>query len=416
MKILFLSADKFPPFRVDVAVLFGMKLTARGYVIDWLLQSEADCAYPCIKKWAGGKAWVAATDNRSLRRHRLKKHFLKIFNELKVFSLARRNGYQIIQVKDDFLSALPAVIAAKRNRCKFVYWLSYPFPEANIHEAKTGVARYPLLYLFRGHFFKFLLYRIILPAADHVFVQSEQMKKDIASKGIGTAKISPVPMGVDIEKIPYLPSDFSKSTEKSNRVKTVLYLGTLNKVRRMDFLIRAFALVLDQHPRAKLFLIGGGEDPSDELIIKEEMRRLGVSEAVIMTGFLPMRDAWEYVRNADVCVSPFYPTFILNSTSPTKLVEYMAMGKAVVANDHPEQRLVIEESGGGICVPYQEKIFADAIAYLLTHPEKACEMGKKGRAYVERFRSYDVIAGQVDREYQMLCNGGKHKALFPDIQ
>ncbi len=42
---------------------------------------------------------------------------------------------------------------------------------------------------------------------------------------------------------------------------------------------------------------------------------------------------------------------ILRAASPTKLVEYMAMGKAVVANDHPEQKRVIEESGAGYCVP-----------------------------------------------------------------
>lgn len=404
MKILFLSADKFPPFRVDVAILFGMKLTGRGYAIDWLLQSEADCARPCIKEWAGGKVWVAATDNRSSRRHRLKKHFLKFFNELKVFSLARRNEYQIIQVKDDFLSAIPALIAAKKNRCKFVYWLSYPFPEASLHEAKTGVARYPLLYLIRGYFFKFLLYRIILPAADYVFVQSEQMKKDITAMGIEMAKIFPVPMGVDLERIPYQPLDYSATMKKSNDGEVVLYLGTLNKIRRLDFLIRAFAMVLDQHPQAKLFLVGGGEDPSDELLIIEEARRLDVTEALVLTGFLPMEEAWEHVRKADVCVSPFYPSFILNSTSPTKLVEYMAMGKVVVANDHPEQRLVIKESGGGLCVPYNERAFAEAIATLLSDPEKACEMGKKGRVYVERFRTYDVIAEYVDKEYLKLCN------------
>jgi hypothetical protein len=40
----------------------------------------------------------------------------------------------------------------------------------------------------------------------------------------------------------------------------------------------------------------------------------------------------------------------LNPASPTKLVEYMALGKAVVANDHPDQRMVLEQSGAGICV------------------------------------------------------------------
>ena len=36
-------------------------------------------------------------------------------------------------------------------------------------------------------------------------------------------------------------------------------------------------------------------------------------------------EALRYVQEADVCTSPFYPTPILQSTSPTKLVEYMSL-------------------------------------------------------------------------------------------
>ncbi len=104
------------------------------------------------------------------------------------------------------------------------------------------------------------------------------------------------------------------------------------------------------------------------------------------------------VRNATVCVSPFYPTFILNSTSPTKLIEYMALGRPVVANDHPEQRLVLEKSGAGICVSYNEGAFAEAIIELLNNPEKADEMGRKGRLYVKKERTYKVIGDRVEKQ------------------
>ena len=119
---------------------------------------------------------------------------------------------------------------------------------------------------------------------------------------------------------------------------------------------------------------------------------------MVFTGQLPHAEALEYVREADVCVSPFYTTPILNSTSPTKLVEYMLMGKAVVANEHPEQQLVIEESGAGYCVAYDEEAFAQAILALLRAPELAREMGERGRRYVLERRSYEVIASQVERQ------------------
>ncbi len=43
LRILVVSSDTFPPTRVDVAVLFGAELAARGHEIDWILQSEEAC-------------------------------------------------------------------------------------------------------------------------------------------------------------------------------------------------------------------------------------------------------------------------------------------------------------------------------------------------------------------------------------
>jgi len=401
-RILFISSDKFPPFRVDVAVLFGKELVAKGYKIDFLLQSEEDCSTPYQTTWSGCNVWVGATDNGSSRLQRIKKHILNIKNDFKLFSLTRSEEYCFILVKDKFLSAISAIVAAKITGRKVVYWLSYPFPEAAICRARDGSARYPWFYLMRGYFFKFLLYKIILPSVEHVFVQSEQMKKDIAAEGIPVARMTAVPMGVEIGRIPFSAKEARGSSGQEEKI--VLYLGTLARVRKMDFLVRVFAEVVKSVPEAKLYLVGAGDDSLDEQILLDEAGKLGIENSVIMTGFLPMAKAWELVRAADVCVSPFYPTFILNSTSPTKLIEYMAMGKAVVANDHPEQRRVIHESCGGICVPYEEGAFAEAIVDLLENPEKAVEMGVRGRKYVETHRDYSVISDLVARKFEEIIS------------
>lgn len=396
LKFLFISSDKFPPFRVDVAVLFGQVLAGRGHSIDWLLQSEAPCKYSYQTEWSGCRVWVGATDNGVGRWNRVKKHIFGIWNDMRMFGLARRNHYDFIQVKDKFLPALAAIVAAKLSGAKFIYWLSYPFPEESLLQARDGTARYPFFYLLRGALFQFLLYRVIMPCATHVFVQSEQMKRDVAEMGVPADKMTAVPMGVTLEKIPF---EVGAETAINSAEQKVLYLGTLGRVRKMDFIVRAFALVVKKIPSAKLYLVGGGDDPVDEEILRKEADRQGISGAVVFTGFLPMSEAWQYVKQADVCVSPFYPTPILNSTSPTKLIEYMAMGKPVVANDHPEQRLVIAESGGGYCIPYEEGAFAEAIIALLNDPDEAQKKGLKGRRYVEECRTYQTIAGLVEDKY-----------------
>jgi glycosyltransferase involved in cell wall biosynthesis len=394
--MLVVSSDTYPPYRVDVSVLFGRELAARGHLVDWLLQSEVQCDEATKVAWGGGSVWVGATDlGRSLPR-RIRKHVLGILHDLKLFSLLRKGDYQIIEVKDKFVSGVFAVIAARLFRKRFVYWLSYPFPEDYLHRANDLTGLYRILYRVRGTAFKVLLYRFLLRAADHIFVQSEQMRRDLTAEGVPASKMTPVPMGVDLAAFDAEGDRMRSCVPAGDRC--ILYLGTLAKVRRLDFLIRVLAKVRESIADAKLYVVGGGNEPADEQLLVDETVRLGLESAVVMVGQVPRSRALEYVRDADVCVSPFYPTPILRSTSPTKLVEYMAMGKAVVANDHPEQRLVIEQSGAGYCVAWDEGEFARAIVALLSSPDRAREMGERGRRYVTEHRSYARIADLVEQE------------------
>jgi glycosyltransferase involved in cell wall biosynthesis len=408
-RLLVLAADTYPPTRVDLSVLFGKQLSGRGHRIDWILQSEGQCHAAHIEAWGGGTVWVGPTDLGTSLFSRVRRHFLGVFHDLKMFTLLRRGDYDIIEVKDKFISGVFALVAARLLNKRFVYWLSYPFPEDYLHRAAERSGRYPLLYRVRGTVFKILLYRCLLPAADHVFVQSEQMRSDVAAEGVPMSKMTAVPMGVDLDSDLAPVAPVVTRTVIPQGERCFLYLGTLTKVRRLDFLIRVLAKVRALAPDAKLYVVGRGDDPSDEQVLIDEARRLNVSSAFVLVGQLPRTEALGYVREANVCVSPFFPSPILNSTSPTKLVEYMAMGRAVVANDHPEQRLVIERSGGGYCVPWDEQAFAEAIVRLLDDPATADRMGERGRRYVAEHRSYTTIADLVERQFQALTGRPRHE-------
>lgn len=402
--LLIMAYDRFEPFRVDVRVLFARELVDRGYRIDWLLQSERDCDRDHVVHWGGGQVWVGRTDNGGSRLARLRKHALAIANELRVFRLLRERHYDCVIVKDEFIAPLFTMVAARLRGVPMIYWLSYPFPEESLWLARNGRARYPILYTIRGLIFRFLLYRIILPASRHVMVQSEQMKRDVIAAGIPKEKLTPVLMGVDLSRVPYQAAAVTAEAAMT-RPPTVVYLGTLVRVRHLEFLIHAFARVRREVPNARLLMIGDGDDPSDRALLVAEAERCRVATAVEFTGFMPMESAWQRVADADVCVSPIHPSPVLNAGSPTKLIEYMAMGKAVVANDHPEQRQVVAESGGGYCVPWDEAAFAAATVRLLQDPAMAAEMGRRGRRYVERARDYRVIARDVDRMFRATLEG-----------
>jgi glycosyltransferase involved in cell wall biosynthesis len=396
LRLLVVSSDTYPPTRVDLSVLFGVELAGRGHTVDLILQSEADCGRSYATTWPGGRAWIGATDRGPSLPARVSKHLHGLANDLRIFSRLRRPYYDAVEVKDKFLSGVMALVASRIFPTRFIYWLSYPFPEHYLQRAADGTARYPFLYRIRGSVFKWLLYRWLLPRADHIFVQSEQMRLDVAAQGIPLDKMTAVPMGVRLDLC--AAQDLSLNRRLLPRaVPCVLYLGTLNRVRRLEFLLAAFARVVAAAPETLLYLVGEGDHPEDRAFLEAETARLNLSASVIFVGRLPQDQALTYVQEADICVSPFHPTPILRSTSPTKLVEYMAAGKPVVANDHPEQRRVIEQSGGGLCVEYTESAFAAAILALIGDPQAARAMGERGRRYVIEHRSYGVIADLVER-------------------
>jgi glycosyltransferase involved in cell wall biosynthesis len=193
-------------------------------------------------------------------------------------------------------------------------------------------------------------------------------------------------------------------------------LGTLLRERQLDILVRALAHVRRTIPDAELVFVGGGENPEDEALLWREAERLRLQSAVTITGWLPMRKAWERVRAAGVCVSPYYPTEILRSTSPTKLVEYMALGKAVVANTHPEQSDVVASSGCGVLCEWEEIGFADAIVRVLSDRATADAMGRAGRVFVERERTHSAMTDLVMKTYRDVLrkrNAAKPPPLAP---
>jgi glycosyltransferase involved in cell wall biosynthesis len=328
---------------------------------------------------------------------RLKKNLQDILNDLNIFRLLAKKHYDFILIRDKFLPTIYSIIASKFNRAKFIFWLSFPFPEVDFYKIENRTARYPFIYLLRGHFRKFVLYKIIFRYADHIFVQTSYMKEFIHKEyGMAKKKMTPVPMGVDFDRVPYFGHKIS--SDNSGEKKSIIYLGTLVKTRKLDFLIRVFNIVKKRIPNSVLYLVGGGVDESDEDFLLSEIEKFDLNESVVITGMLPQLEAWQYVKKAHVCVSPIFPSLILNCGSPTKLIEYMAMGKAVVVNDHPEQREIIQKSLAGICVPWDENEFADAIIKLLNDPESCRRKGVLGYEYVLKYRSYDSLADIVDNK------------------
>lgn len=407
MQLFYFIADPFPAWRVDLVELFSVQLRSRGVDTVWSTRRN-DAGRMCMAEMHGqtvilpfalGKNSVVA---KSLNR------FLEPLSEVLIFlRLVFGRRFDIIQVRDDrYTAAFFALLAARLRGARFTYWLSFPFPEHDLAMAQDVSGARKWFLRLRGALARWWLYRRILPAADHVFVQSEKMKANLAAQGVPTAKMTPVPMG-----IPSRLLDLAADCRPAVVPGQIVYLGTLAASRQLETLVEAFALVRQDHPEATLLMVGDGDFPHERAALEQLSARFGVAEAVRFTGFLPMEEAWRLVMSSAVCISPFAPSPTLDVASPTKLIEYLALAKATVANRHPEQTEVLEGSRAGVLVEWGAQPFAEGICRILDDPAAAREMAGRGPAWVRVHRTYDRIAGEVYGRYATLMPAGLTTAV-----
>ncbi len=400
--MLFLPRESFPTDRVDVDVLFARELARRGHCIDFVMQARDHSVPTGRQTWNGRTVWVGPTDCGDGFLHRLRRHWLAFVHDVRSLRHARRPAYEAIQVRDKYLIAFLAVLVARARGLKFFYWLSFPESESQLLRARDRSARYPRLAWIRGKVYAFLLYRWILPLSDHVFVQSQRMKEDVCARGARPSRVTPVPMGID----PGMVRRFGRrDRSRGGHFVTLVYLGVIAAERRLDVLVDMLALLRRDGADVRLLIVGDAKSPEERLELERRAQALGLDAYLRITGFLPREQALARAAAADIGLSPIFPTPVFLPASPTKLVEYLALGLPVVANDHPEQRLVLRETRAGVCIPWGARHFARAVRWLMRRtPQEREAMASRGRAWVEANRTYTRIADALERQYVELLS------------
>jgi glycosyltransferase involved in cell wall biosynthesis len=182
----------------------------------------------------------------------------------------------------------------------------------------------------------------------------------------------------------------------------VLYLGRIAQSRKSDFLLDVAAELRRAMPETLLVIAGDAPSEDEMAWMRREIASRGLEEHVLLTGWLPQRAALGYAVRAEVGLSPIPRGALFDVSSPTKLVEYLALGIPSVANDIPDQRLVIEQSGAGLCVPMEARAFADATLRLLNDQALARQFAMRGPAYVKGHRTYDILGRNVAETYKKI--------------
>jgi phosphatidylinositol alpha-mannosyltransferase len=195
-----------------------------------------------------------------------------------------------------------------------------------------------------------------------------------------------IPNGIDFprffQRYPPLP-------DLADGRPTVLFVGRLEKRKGLRFLLRAWPMVRERVPEARLVVVGRGR-PLDGY--RRFAARQGWSTSdVIFAGYVPSEDLPRYYQACDVFCAPNTG----QESFGIVLLEAMAAGAPIVASDIPGYRDVVAHGEQGLLVERQNPgALADAVCRLLSDPGLRATMRRAGQ---EKARAYDWprVASQV---------------------
>jgi len=226
-----------------------------------------------------------------------------------------------------------------------------------------------------------------LRAAARIFVVSEVERNNLLNAGVPEHKIIVNPNGVDVDR--FRPGvggrDYRTELGISEDEQLAGFVGTFGPWHGVMELAQAIALVPREAP-LKFLLVGAGKLKSE---MEQTIREAGLIARVIFTGSVAHDRVPALLDACDILVSPHIPLADGSDFfgSPTKLFEYMAMGKGIVASrlgqigdvlSHEETALLVE--------PGNSNELAQAIMRLAKSKDLREQLGENARRVaVEKF-------------------------------
>ena len=174
---------------------------------------------------------------------------------------------------------------------------------------------------------------------------------------------------------------------------TVAYAGHLYAWKGVDVLLAAISHV----PDVLGLVIGGHEAEPDLARLQALAARLGVEGRVTFTGHLPPSAIPAQLAQADILALPNPPSAIsTHATSPLKLFEYMAAGKAIVASNLPAIREILTHDVNAVLVtPGDADALAAGICRLADDGALRAGLGQAARTAVAEY-SWDRRAERLE--------------------
>ena len=247
----------------------------------------------------------------------------------------------------------------------------------------------------------------VLTHADLVVGNAEAFRKELLSRGVEKNRILIIPNGVDPDR--FSPSisgtEIRKKLGIKNQEIVVSFVGSFGPWHGAEILAKTIPVVTSQNPNVKYLFVGDGGRLD---AVKEIVSDCGVSDKALFVGFVDRNIVPEYLSASDILVSPQVPN--PDGTpffgSPTKLFEYMAIGKAIVASDLDQIGAILSSGTDALLfTPGDSNDLAEKLLALANDSTLRLQLGCNARTQVIKRYTWDqhvqMILNKVDSLYRI---------------
>jgi colanic acid biosynthesis glycosyl transferase WcaI len=234
--------------------------------------------------------------------------------------------------------------------------------------------------------------------ADRVVCICDGFVEKLRARGIVPERLKLIPLWGDTQKVYPIAgaTEFRRVNQFTEKQFLVMHTGNMGKKQDLMNVVRAAELSRDQD--IVWLLVGHGEEQS---VIEEEIRRRQLKN-IILLPLQPAEGLAEMYSAADVLLLN-QKAAVVDSVIPSKLLTYMAAGRAVLAavSDRSETARYMERAKCGLIIHAEDpENLVEAALALRGDPACREKLGSNGRAYVQQHFTKEIVL----QEYELLLS------------
>ncbi|PYS49850.1 MAG: hypothetical protein DMF68_08765 [Acidobacteria bacterium] len=218
-------------------------------------------------------------------------------------------------------------------------------------------------------------------------VISSALRERAISLGVCDKSIALIPQGSDVEKVkPLAKDECRRALGLPLKAAIVAYIGVLNN-SDAELLFSTFEHLLKMRPRCRLLLIGNHKTRVPEI------------PGILETGFLSHEKYLEHLGASDLCLLPLKDTISSRGRWPSKINDYLAAGRPIVASAVGDIRQLFEQHLIGQATTDNPESLAEAANALLSDESLLEVMGQNARRVAENELNWSILGEQLEAHY-----------------